>query len=303
MGDIEEKSKHWVSDLPKYVAGVACVLIAAYTITFWGLPFNEKPDAWGQFGDYIGGLLNPLVSALTLYVAISVWKLQKEELKETRRAMDEQAKTAEQQRQEQRFFDLFDIYQRTVDEIVFSQNSKKSALVYATQEEVNKRRLQAVGEFISTIKNNDEYKNSNKKNLYVDTWHEIETQKNILRIKNFYHLGSFSSFTNYFRVIHNILKNADTLLPDDHYRYIKLFRAQLTAGELQAIGLNMWLSEEGKKMIPLAEKYGLLKHLPHDSNTQLRVIFEVMFPPAVFGRTFMKAQSETTPTTEETQHQ
>ena len=100
--------------------------VLAYAVTFWQLPATENPGAWGTFGDFLGGLLNPLVSTLTLFVAASVWKLQRKELtltrkalKQTQLAMEEQAKTAEQQRQEQRFFDLLNVYQRTVESITF----------------------------------------------------------------------------------------------------------------------------------------------------------------------------------------
>ena len=44
---------------------------------------------------------------------------QKNELEETRRALSEQAVTAERQRQEQRFFDLLNVYFRTVDTLRF----------------------------------------------------------------------------------------------------------------------------------------------------------------------------------------
>ncbi|MEN9886242.1 MAG: hypothetical protein RL758_820 [Pseudomonadota bacterium] len=96
---------------------VAAIAIGAYAITFHKLPHNEAPAAWGQFGDFLGGLLNPIVSICTLVVAIAVWKLQRVEMEQTRNALTEQAKTAEQQRQEQRFFDLLNLYHRTVDSI------------------------------------------------------------------------------------------------------------------------------------------------------------------------------------------
>ena len=77
----------------------ACVLAVAYWVG-WSPsgPDTNAAEKLGQMGDFFGGMLNPLVSALTLFVAISVWQLQKKELKATQKALDEQAKTAEQQR-------------------------------------------------------------------------------------------------------------------------------------------------------------------------------------------------------------
>jgi Putative phage abortive infection protein len=75
---------------PWIVAIAFGIIVAAYIWTFRALPYNEKTDAWGQFGDLIGGLLNPLISLFTLLVAVSVWRLQKLELAETRAAIKAQ---------------------------------------------------------------------------------------------------------------------------------------------------------------------------------------------------------------------
>ncbi|HEX5784381.1 MAG TPA: hypothetical protein VFY35_06600, partial [Burkholderiaceae bacterium] len=99
------------------LAVAGAVALALVYANVWSLPLHGNGDKLGQLGDFFGGLLNPLVSLLTLIVAISVWQLQKKEVEETRKALEEQAKTAEQQRQEQRFFDLLNVYQRTTDSI------------------------------------------------------------------------------------------------------------------------------------------------------------------------------------------
>lgn len=101
---------------PWWLLVIAALGAAVLALAYWGgwsIHPNAKAEELGQLGDFFGGLLNPLVSALTLSVAISVWRLQKDELELTRKelensrlAMQEQAATAEQQRQEQRFFDL-----------------------------------------------------------------------------------------------------------------------------------------------------------------------------------------------------
>ena len=74
---------------------------------------------------------------------------------------------------------------------------------------------------------------------------------------------------------------AEALLGDQHIRYIKLFRAQLSRSELIIMGFNLWLNDESQNMLPLAEKYGLLKHLP---TGPLRTELEKLHPQ-VFGHT------------------
>lgn len=72
----------------RLVVMAAVVVVSAYVIRFWGEPVGTA-DVWGQFGDYIGGVLNPLIAgAAFFWVATSV-KLQKEELAETRKALQD----------------------------------------------------------------------------------------------------------------------------------------------------------------------------------------------------------------------
>ena len=87
----------WLHRLPVIAGVLALLLIIGYVLTFKALPAGENPTAWGTFGDYMGGLLNPLISLFTLMVAMQVWTLQKTELLETRKAIEKQGKTAELQ--------------------------------------------------------------------------------------------------------------------------------------------------------------------------------------------------------------
>lgn len=46
--------------------------------------FSDKQDIWGAFGSYIGGTLSPLISIFAFHLIAKTYKLQKDELKETR---------------------------------------------------------------------------------------------------------------------------------------------------------------------------------------------------------------------------
>ena len=242
----------------------ACALAVAYR-DGWSPsgPDTNAAAKLGQMGDFFGGMLNPLVSALTLFVAISVWQLQKKELKATKIALDEQAKTAEQQRQEQRFFDLLNVYQRTVDSIQHSikPTSSSQSGKFAIQQWLSNTSLLRECGLRPEL-----HIRAELRNLWIDS-------------------NAIGMFDHYFRVVFRIASEAEALLTDQHYRYIKLFRAQFSGYELILLGFNLWLNDEGKKMLPLAEKYGLLKHLP---TGHLRTELEKLHPK-VFGR--QRAQS------------
>ena len=87
--------------------------------------------------------------------------------------------------------------------------------------------------------------------------------------------------TPYLRLIYRVLADAETLLGNQNYRYIKLLRAQLSSGELTVIGLAIWLDDDWAKLRQLVCKYGLLKHLPHQG---LRQELASALPIDIFGR-------------------
>lgn len=76
------------------------VVVLAYAIKIsWlsGGVLADSSDAWGQFGDYIGGLLNPLIAFLAFYWLTQSVLLQKQELAETKDALKESAKSQSKQ--------------------------------------------------------------------------------------------------------------------------------------------------------------------------------------------------------------
>jgi hypothetical protein len=90
------------------------VVLFFYRWTFDG-NFSTKHDEWGQFGDYVGGLLNPLLGTLTLFGVLYTVRLQREVLKVSRDQLAEAARTErnqrllnEQQGFETGFFQLLD---------------------------------------------------------------------------------------------------------------------------------------------------------------------------------------------------
>lgn len=272
---------------PLWLLLIAALGTAALAWVYWD-GWNIHPHAnaseLGQLGDFFGGLLNPLVSALTLFVAISVWRLQKDELELTRNemtqtklAMEEQAKTSEQQRQEQRFFDLFNIYQRTIDSIRLTLPANdQSTIQHQGKDALDawfRRKLPSALNTFNRHGLGTEHGTQRGPQIIDKEQLELAWQTD----------SSTGSFDHYLRVIYRLLADSESLLGEQHFRYVKILRAQLNRNELTLLGFNMWLDNEGKKMIPFAERYGLLKHLPQG---HLRTELENSFPKNVFGITW-----------------
>lgn len=88
------------------LAIVAFALLLSYTLWFFvylGEPLSSSPSVWGAFGDYIGGVLNPLVASFALYWLVTSVRLQKQELHETRVELTKAGKAQEKQARMQLF--------------------------------------------------------------------------------------------------------------------------------------------------------------------------------------------------------
>jgi large-conductance mechanosensitive channel len=68
------------------------VAIVLVVVGFYFIHFDnglaEKNDVWGQFGDYIGGILNPVIAAFAFYLIAKSYELQKRELEATRQLLE-----------------------------------------------------------------------------------------------------------------------------------------------------------------------------------------------------------------------
>jgi hypothetical protein len=103
-------------------AGLAIALgvLALYIFRFHG-PLTTTQDVWGQFGDYVGGLLNPVFSFLALLALLATFRLQVQELEFSKlalqnsaAALEEQSETLHQQAFDATFFQLLRLHDDSI---------------------------------------------------------------------------------------------------------------------------------------------------------------------------------------------
>lgn len=245
----------FVSWTPYIAGGVLLVLVAAYVFAFYQNGWTKSPETWGQLGDYIGGLLNPLVAGFALLALVASVRLQKaelaatrEELKESRQAMQEQAKTAEQQRSEQRFFDLLGLYQDVVRNFSIEDMQGKAAFKVWRRNE---------GLFIfsmNPLPNVDDLEKPsgfNPNSYFYSVIGAWDKNRNL--------------FSQYFSIIKAIFGELENLTGEDHKRYGNLFRSQLSEDEVFLLTFEALLADREKDLKTIIGKYGLLKFLPGGS--------------------------------------
>lgn len=89
------------------VASLAALVVGGFYVAFFrGEPVSGDPASWGQLGDYLGGVLNPVFGFLSVFALLVALVLQTRELKLSRESLrlsreelklsrEEQAKSAE----------------------------------------------------------------------------------------------------------------------------------------------------------------------------------------------------------------
>lgn len=243
---------------------IGSLVFIFYALFFWDHGISDDPGHWGTLGDYFGGLMNPVVSFGTLIVAYAVWKQQREELRLTKEALEDQAKTAEQHRQEQRFFDLLNVYNRTLDSYTASIDHGREV----TGKEAVSGAIRALPEYLALTVRHGFGQIAQGKQMTPVTVPQIWFEKRALK-----------AFTTYLRVVYRLLEEAEPLLGNQHDRYVRLFQAQLSEDELLLIGLLSWLDPRWHAEHSLLAKYGLLRHFPEGP---FRRELSDLFPKGVF---------------------
>lgn len=110
-----------------FAVGLFLLVVAAYLIWFALLNHGEAsldPAVWGQLGDYVGGILNPLIAFLAFYWLTQSVLLQRQELQDTKAALHASAEAqGKQEKYAQRSARV-----AALTAIVMSHNSDVSGL-------------------------------------------------------------------------------------------------------------------------------------------------------------------------------
>lgn len=84
------------------VIGIVVIMLVfgIYFLFFWNQTFSSDPAAWGQFGDFIGGTANPILSFITLVLLALTLGVQNRQLNISSRELELSRKELELTRQE-----------------------------------------------------------------------------------------------------------------------------------------------------------------------------------------------------------
>jgi Putative phage abortive infection protein len=263
------------------LAGAFVFLILAYWYSFSKYGWSTNPDAWGQFGDFLGGVLNPLVSLAALFALVISVRMQRAELRDTRSELIEakniaadQAETAEKQRRQQRFFDLLNLYQNTSEALTYPCNINTNVTLTFNGKA-------AISEWLSSS-HSGKLLNAFNKTGFGSYPEERFKTISLQELEKMWRSAAVSDFVSpYIRTVFNILAEAESIFGNDHERYILFFRNQFSNSELFILCCHIYLDSDIEQSRDLAGRYELLKHLPQG---KLREETEKMFSLNVFGK-------------------
>lgn len=232
-----------------WVAGIGTIFaLSAYILRFSG-ELSADQAVWGQFGDYLGGTLNPFFAFLTIFLLVVTLAVQTRELEATRKQAADSAKSLrlqtealEQQVFEQTFFQLLSVFNDVLASTEFNGRDGRHAM--------HALRGTLQGDIASVAA--DLHRPIDKHDAHPD---DIRAA-----YRTFYGFWE-PQLGPYFRTLYNILKFVSTSTVSDKRRYTNVLRAQLSSQELDLVFCNL-LGDWSEKMRPLAAEFALLKHLP-----------------------------------------
>ena len=238
--------------IPIFIISILLIIMAvvSYAYVFHG-PLSTSQDEWGQFGDYLGGILNPAFSFLALLGLLFTISLQSAELQSSTRELRNSAKALEKQNSsianqmfESAFFNLLGFYSDILKGIDIRAETA-DATGTTTGRDCFKVFFDHLQVFYNYTKGDD------------------QKQKAIAAYKAF-HSKHQTDTGHYFRHLYHIIKFVDESHVVDKKYYTNLIRAQLSSYESLLLFYNCQSDMGSKKFKPLIEKYALLKNMPKE---------------------------------------
>ena len=253
------------------------VSVASYLFQFGG-DFAASHSRWGEFGDYLGGVLNPIVTLLGLLALLFTIVLQSRELRNSTRelatsarALKEQSASFKLQNFERTFFEMVRLHHDIIKDLDLVRSAESRTVG-----------RDCFGKFFSILRQ-----------LHNEVPPELVNQERKI-ILDYVYSGFYKKnqhdVGHYFRNLHRILKFVDGSDVTNKTEYTGILRAQLSSFELVLLFYHA-LYSVGDKLKPLVERYAMLENL------DLKLLFDPrnevpLFSDSAYGEKDLTAELE-----------
>ena len=234
----------WLGYLLVAVAtlGTASFAVGCYVGQF-GDSLSASQTRWGEFGDYLGGVLSPIFALIGLFVLLRTVSLQTRELElstaelqKSASALREQSDSLRRQNFERTFFEMVRLQHDIIRDLDLGETTRGRDCFRIFFE----KRLR------------DAYDGPGRQ--------EPEPKKRIETAYSIFKLASEHEVGHYFRNFYRILKFVNESDMENKKEYAGILRAQMSSYEL-LLTFYSTLHTVGAKLKPLVERYGMFDNL------------------------------------------
>lgn len=261
MTDSQAKSKkqaRWRKVEVGIYLGLIILLILSCVLFLWerksSIHFIEKgyvvdDDVFGNFGDFLSGLLGAFIGIVSVFLLYRTLKLQ-------RITTHTNSVQMEIQRFNELFISLLDIYHEIIKDLKVSEKLADSYTMTDTRayDNVPQKYLSGKDFFETMMKSmHDKY----------DPTQRYSANKNrAIRVFNSSIREHTPLLTTYFRTIYRIfgLISSSNIPSEERKKYVKIMRAQLSTGELFFINYNA-MTFSGSPSAEIVNLFRITKHL------------------------------------------
>lgn len=227
----------WIELLCLLIGGVSLVLFCIGR-TLFNIGDTIDNEVWGQFGDFIGGIVGTLISYISVRLLVRNLREQMKSNQQQSENSKQNARVYELQQFNEMFKLLFNQYQDTIQGYRHGEHTGRKA----------------VAEIVKDIK---QHGGTISEELYT------EREKHALSIFDGYYVTYHDVAPVHFRILYRIFELIDKAKISELQRrdVAKIMRCQLSEEELFLLRYNC-KSPYGAKMRIYLNRYNLQKHLP-----------------------------------------
>jgi len=260
------------------VSVIVTVIIIGLWIGTYFLLKDMKPAQRGTIGDMFGSI-NALFSGLalagiilTIMLQRKELKLQREELRDTRKEFETQNETLKLQRFENTFFNVLNQHHQIVNAIDF--------IYYKNKEKEKKMNFRSLTDEMKAPAEEKEVVKINGRDVFRFRYNRLKidisnNQNDYEKIYLNHYEDAQTDFGHYFRNLYRMIKLVDETdffydsskvssreIFEFKYRYTSIIRAQISDYELLWLFYNCLSINGNEKFKPYIEQYSLLKNIP-----------------------------------------
>lgn len=238
MPDTQEKTPN--THIWALAIGATALVCCSIAIYMYSSHFSAPPtydhERWGQFGDFFGGTLNPILSALSLFAILGTLLIQSRELSHSTKTLADQSKHLELQAFENTFFSLIKLHNENALNIDLEETEEKSAYSGRGAFKILTERLRKTYNRIKKYGPENSTENETISSAYIEFFNNNQ---------RFY--------INYINNIQQTLDFIKNRAPDNNKTYQKILISQLSLQELLLLFYHFVSDPHAEKLQELIE--------------------------------------------------